>query len=32
MCEVAPESKHHSFAGGGVNDVVLKAEASANGS
>jgi hypothetical protein len=32
MSEVAPESKYHSFDGGGVSVVVLKAEARALGS
>ena len=32
MWEVAPESKYQSLDGGGVRDVVLKAEASVVGS
>jgi S-adenosylmethionine/arginine decarboxylase-like enzyme len=32
MCEVAPDSKYHSFDSSGVSVVVLKAEARALGS
>ena len=32
MCEVAPETKYYSLDRGGVSDVVLKAEARADGS